>query len=346
MKQFCSLVGLLCLTTFSLYAYNFQSGDFYYNITGAGTVEVVNPTYVIPDPMNPVPPVPTDPSSYEMVTADIPETVTDNGITYTVTGLGLYAFHECPNLTSVTIPRTVTRIDRYAFYRCTSLTTVIVPNSVNDIDDYSFSGCINLTSIVVEEGNTTYDSRNNCNAIIHTASNTLMFGCINTVIPNTVTVIGRAFAGVPLTSISIPDNVTTIGAAAFNDCSRLTSVTLGAGVTKIKVCAFQLCKKLTTLVSYAVLPPVCEEYVFDDIPKKQAVLYVPAESLEAYKAADTWKTFPNIQPLSNLPSAIGNINMGDGTGMGNNAAQKILRNGQVLILRNGKTYTLTGNIAE
>lgn len=343
MKQFFSLVGLLCLTTFSLYAYDFQSGDFYYNITGANTVEVANPTYVMPDPMNPVP---TDPSSYEMVTADIPETVTDNGTTYTITALGHDAFYKCPNLTSVTIPRTVTRIDRYAFDNCTLLTSVIVPNSVNDIDDLGFIGCINLTSIVVEEGNTTYDSRNNCNAIIHTASNTLMFGCINTVIPNTVTVIGRAFEGFPLTKISIPDNVTTIQNAAFNACPNLTSVTLGTGVTKIGLCAFQMCEKLTTIVSYAVVPPVCENYAFNYVPRKSAVLYVPAESLEAYKAADTWKTFPNIQPLTNLPSAIGNINMGDGTGMGNNAVQKILRNGQVLILRNGKTYTLTGNIAE
>ena len=93
------------------------------------------------------------------------------------------------------IPNSVTAIDYEAFSGCTSLTSVIIPNSVTSIHYSSFDGCPGLTSIVVESGNNVYDSRNNCNAIIETASNTLIAGCKNTIIPNSVTSIGDwAFA--------------------------------------------------------------------------------------------------------------------------------------------------------
>ena len=103
-----------------------------------------------------------------------------------------------------------------AFCYCYKLTSVTVPSSVTSIGLYAFDR-EGIKSIVVEEGNTVYDSRDNCNAIIETATNTLIFGCENTVIPSTVTTIGKgAFEEcLGLTTIIIPASVTTIGQTAF-----------------------------------------------------------------------------------------------------------------------------------
>ncbi|MBQ0062883.1 MAG: leucine-rich repeat domain-containing protein [Prevotella sp.] len=103
--------------------------------------------------------------------------------------------------------------------------------------------CSGLTSIVVAEGNTKYDSRDNCNAIIETSTNTLIVGCKTTIIPNSVTSIGdRAFAYCSgLTSITIPNSVTSIGESAFSGCKVLSDVKIGKSVEIIGDCAFYKC---------------------------------------------------------------------------------------------------------
>ena len=159
-------------------------------------------------------------------TVNIPETITYNGITYTVTSISDYAFYGCSGLTSVTIG-----------------------SGVTSIGNYVFSDCQNLTSLIVESGNPQYDSRDNCNAIIETATNTLVAGCINTVIPNNVTSIGQyAFAYCRnLTSIIIPNGVTNIGFSAFQNCSGLISITIPESVTTIGYNAFLYCDNLTSV---------------------------------------------------------------------------------------------------
>ena len=155
----------------------------------------------------------------------IPESVLYKGQTYRVTSIGDSAFRKC------------------------SMTSVTIPNSVTTIGSYAFVDCNSLTNMVVESGNPKYDSRNNCNAIIETSSNTLMAGCKNTIIPNNVTSIGEgAFSGCSgLTSITIPNSVTSIGGSAFCGCSGLTSITIPNSVTSIESAAFGYCSGLTSI---------------------------------------------------------------------------------------------------
>ena len=159
---------------------------------------------------------------------------------YTVTSIGDYVFHGCYSLKGITIPNTVKSIGRFAFCGCNGLTSITIPSSVTSIGDGILSDCNNLANITVESGNKTYDSHDNCNAIIETSTKALIAGCKNTVIPNSVTSIGSyAFYGCSnLTPITIPNSVTSIGDRAFSHCSGLTSITIPNSVTSIGSFAF------------------------------------------------------------------------------------------------------------
>ena len=166
-----------------------------------------------------------------------------------VENIGISAFAYCKGLTSVTIPNSVIHIGNTAFSGCESLASIMIPNSVTKIGNRAFAACRNLTTIVVESGNEKYDSRNNCNAIIETETNTLIIGCKNTAIPYNVTNIGDGvfYDCSGLTSIIIPNSVTNIGNQAFMRCTNLASVTIGNSVTNIGNEAFEGCTNLASV---------------------------------------------------------------------------------------------------
>jgi len=187
--------------------------------------------------------------------------------------IGREAFEHCMALTSLVIPSSVAVIETSAFQHCYGLKSLRLNCNINDstIGSYVFDGCKILTlvigdnvtsisgldlsqlgvleNIAVESSNRTYDSRNNCNAIVNTSTNSLIIGCQNTIIPNSVTAIGdKAFSRCNrLTSVTIPNSVTTIGDEAFYSCSGLTSVTIPNSVTTIGDNAFYSCSGLTSV---------------------------------------------------------------------------------------------------
>lgn len=202
----------------------------------------------------------------------IPESVTFKGKEYPIVRLDAYCFCEsdvefctipngkykieiwdcvflrCPKLKEIVIPDSVTVIGEAAFCDCTALDSVKIGKSVAEIGDNAFRNCTSLTSIVVDAENPTYDSRNNCNAIIETKSKTLICGKDTTIIPEGIVRIGyAAFDGCNFTSITIPNSVRKIEEIAFNNCTKLASVVIPQGVTSIGAAAFGNCESLTSV---------------------------------------------------------------------------------------------------
>ena len=166
-----------------------------------------------------------------------------------VTEIGEYAFSNCEKFSSVTLPDGLKTIGEGAFYYCEKLASITIPSSVTSIGECAFGDCPLLASISVDAGNTVYDSRNNCNAIIETATNTLISGCSNTVIPSTVTAIGdyAFYYCENLSSVTLPNGLKTIGYCAFEYCA-FTSINLPSSLESIDDYAFYECNELASII--------------------------------------------------------------------------------------------------
>ena len=227
-----------------------------------------------------------------------------------VTNIGEQAFYYCSGLTSINIPNSVTSIGEMAFYYCSGLTSITIPNSVNSIRSSAFAGCSGLTSITIPNSvtNIEYMAFGRC------------YGLTSITIPNSVTSIGIGafsgtkwyynqsdgliYAGLVLytckgtipTKIDIKDGTKGIAGYAFELCSNVTSITIPKSVTNIGSYAFIHCIGLTSITCEAPTPPNCNSNCFDDVDKSIPI-YVPANSVETYKATKEWKNFTNIQAI-------------------------------------------------
>ena len=343
LKHLFTALLLLCATVAS--AHDFEVDGIYYNILSEEekTVEV---TYRGNSNTGGY-------SNAYTGSVDIPSMVTYNDLTYSVTSIGREAFSGCSGLTRVTIPNSVTSIGYSAFRGCSSLRSITIPNSVTSIGNYAFFDCSGLTVVIncsnlrLSIGSTDYGcvahyaekviNVQNClidgNFIFGTVNgvNTLVGYCgddtkltlpadykggnyaicdfafsrctnlTSVTIPNSVTSIGSgAFFGCyGLTSVTIPNSVTSIGREAFNGCSGLTRVTIPNSVTSIENYAFIGCTGLTSVTS---LIPADElfainSYVFNYVDKTTCTLYVPYGAKETYAATEGWNEFVNIVEL-------------------------------------------------
>ncbi len=180
-----------------------------------------------------------------------------------VTNIGYKTFSDCSSLTSITIPNSITSIGGEAFFGCNSLTSIIIPDSVTSIDYAAFYNCSSLTSITLPDSvtnigysafnNTAYynDQNNWQNGVLYIGNHLIeakdTISGAYTVKDGTKTIAPYAFYYRHITSITMPNSLTSIGSYAFEGCSSLTSVTIGSGVMSINQWAFYACNNLTSV---------------------------------------------------------------------------------------------------
>ncbi len=245
----------------------------------------------------------------------IPASVTYSGTTYSVTSIGEWAFDGCTGLTSVTIGNSVTSIGDWAFHSCSSLTSVTIGNSVTSIGAWAFRDCSGLTSVTIGNGvtsiglsafygcsslpvvdNLRYADTYLVEAVDKSLSSYTIkkgtkwigdfafydcSGLTSVTIPNSVTSIGEyAFPNCSLTSVTIPNSVPSIGYGAFYDCSGLTSVTIPNSVTSIGGNAFQNCSGLTSVTIPNSVTSIGQS-AFDGCSSLTAI-YVPCGEMERF----------------------------------------------------------------
>ena len=274
---------LALMASVSIQAHDFSVDGIYYNILDGNNVEVTFKGSHVNQYVN------------EYINSiNIPNEVTINNTTYTVTRVGDGAFYACRTLNSVTIPNSVTYIGDTAFYSCDDLTTVDIGNAVTRIGDGAFFRCSFLSSITIPNSVTRIGNR----AFKYCYSMT----SVN--IGSSVTEIGEeAFDGCTiLNSVTIPNSVINIGAMAFQGCTYMTSVVIGNNVVNIGNEAFRWCYSLTSVKCHNTTPPILGENIFEwgsleMGPYQLDTLYVPAESLNLYKEAEQWNLFNSILPI-------------------------------------------------
>ena len=246
-------------------------------------------------------------------------------------------FYGCTNLYYVLIGNGAQSIGDYAFdnvfiFRSDNPASIVIPNSVKSIGNAAFRYCTKLVSVALPEGLTSIGQF-------------AFYGCYDLAsitLPNSMKDIGdyAFYSCQSLKSVVIPDGVTSVGNCSFYSCLDLESLTIGSGVQTFGWNAFENTYALKTVICKIVEVPNVQFY-FSGTVFADATLYVPAESIEAYKADYTWGKFGTILPLDQAPSGVENVTS---LGNGKHSLVKTIRNGQLLILRDGKTYNAQGAV--
>lgn len=217
------------------YPDRFEADGIFYNITDH-TVRTVEITYKGSEPDE-------FEFEYEGGVVNIPQTVTYHGRTFSVTAVAGNALKN-PYISKITIPEGIETLEDYAFNHCNLDGVIYIPASVKSIGVSAFYPILYIDGFVVDAANTVYDSRDNCNSIIETATNTLLYGSCTSVIPRSVTSIApAAFMGAEIKSLTIPESVTSIGEAAFVH-TKIEEIVIPEGVTVLNRYLFQYCENL------------------------------------------------------------------------------------------------------
>ncbi len=296
---------LLCLVTLitlfswaadTKYNYDFAQANadgviIYYRITSDTTVETQNGS----------------PSVYATETyfgdVTIPETVTYEGKTYTVTGVGADTFMYSGSLTSVSLPSTITYIEEYAFFQCSSLKEIILPDGVTSIGVDAFYECMSLEYIEIPESVSSIGLAALCGCVslksvkiprgLSYLPGYLFSDCTTLVdveLPLNLTSLdaGIFYHCVALTTAYIPSTVVTLGIDLFRQCTSLQTVTLPMSVEMMDDGIFSSCSKLKTVYAYNPEPPsinFVQTGPFSGI-SSDCVLYVPIGAKEKYEKAN------------------------------------------------------------
>ena len=252
--------------------------------------------------------------------------LTSVSIGNSVAGIGNYAFAGCRNLTSVTIPNNVTAIGDYAFYKCYGLTSINIGNGVTSIGNDAFWECTSLPTVTIGKSVTSIGELAfyGCSSLksitippsVTHIGNNVFFNCydLNAVhISDLEAWCNIQFDGdffsryhlylndKEITNLIIPESVTSIGNYAFAKCYRLISITIPNGVTNIGDYAFWFCSNLQNIYCYAEQVTEIGNNVFEN-SNYDATLHVPAASISAYQAAESWKNFKEIVALPDQAS--------------------------------------------
>lgn len=218
--------------------------------------------------------------------------------------LSTYYTVSTPKIRTLLLPKTLQRIASHQFWNYSYLQSIVIPAGVTFIGDKAFEDCRSLKSV-------TFEGKN-----VETIGDWAFYNCHE------------------LSSITIPEGVKSIGLSAFYGCTYLTDLKLPSTVESIADNGFAQCSKLQKISVGAVVPPVIDAKTFESVDKTIPLL-VPMGMRQAYADAPYWQEFIDIR--EELPSDVSNATVGDNT-----AVRKVLRDGQVCIIRNGKTYTITG----
>ena len=220
-------------------------------------------------------------------TVTVPATVTYEGKTYRVVEIGYSAFAQNKRITQVNIPGSVTSIGNYAFNQCAGLTKMTIPDNVTSIGDGAFKSCAGLTKMSIPDNVTSIGS----------SAFAYCTGLTEVTLPKNITKLSRSLFRdcYALRGITIPNSVTTIEGQAFYQAFNMEEVTIGKGVTSIGDEAFRGLSKITKMNVLPEVPPAAGADAFLGVGRDITV-EVPFRSFAAYKAADPWKEFTNMQP--------------------------------------------------
>lgn len=209
--------------------------------------------------------------------------------------IGNDAFYGA-RMTSIHLPSQLTTIGESAFQNCQLLTSVDIPSQVSSIAPRAFSSCLNLSHLAVDPANTTYDSRNHCNAIIRSADNVLIAGCRTTIIPASVCTIGNVACEFihAFESLTIPEGVSAIDELAFRSCSSLQTLRLPSTLEQIDSYAFLYCNSLSSIY-VGPTPATVEHSAFTNEQYNEGTLYVPIGCKQAYQKHTVWRLFDHIE---------------------------------------------------